>query len=608
MATLNQPFSLGSSKGMTGRITVTQVMDIQTNKSTVSIALEFKNTSYYGHRYYLNGSVKVDGSTIANLDGTSSHSVMISKKDTFYEVVSSPYKTTVSHGPDGSKTIEVAVSVKGSEVNGAASNGFSVSKTTTVVLETIPRASKIGATDTNVGSSSTVTVNRKSTTYTHSIEFTFCEESGYITEDGGISATEVKLDATSIAFAIPNSFYAQIPSKKSDTCSLVCRTYSGDTQIGDAQSTSFTITAAETLCAPQFSGTVEDINPKTIALTGDATTLVRYVSEALCTISATARNEATIEKKLINGQEISGDTLTIPQASASSVDFLAIDSRGYPTNQESAKVTVPVTMIPYIPLTCVASGKRTNPTDGNATLTIKGDYFNGSFGAVSNTLSIKCTINGGNEFAVIPVKSGNKYTATLSLSGLDYMKSHEIVVSVTDAVGSVTQPAIIGKGIPVFDWGENDFAFNVPVYLKNGAYDASGNPIGAPNTSTIVDMVYPVGSIYMSANDVSPEVLFGGEWEQLKDRFLLGAGDTYSNGSTGGEASHTLTVGEIPSHTHDAHTAYGGKTSGDLAVMRSATLSNQSTTTVSRTKETGGGAAHNNMPPYQVVYMWKRTA
>lgn len=98
------------------------------------------------------------------------------------------------------------------------------------------------------------------------------------------------------------------------------------------------------------------------------------------------------------------------------------------------------------------------------------------------------------------------------------------------------------------------------------------------------DKIYPVGSIYMSVNSINPSELFGGTWEQLKDRFLLGAGDTYSAGSTAGEAAHTLTVDEIPTHTHTYRY------------------------TNPPTSNTGGGQAHNNMPPYLVVYMWQRTA
>ena len=62
--------------------------------------------------------------------------------------------------------------------------------------------------------------------------------------------------------------------------------------------------------------------------------------------------------------------------------------------------------------------------------------------------------------------------------------------------------------------------------------------------------IYPVGAIYMSVSSTSPASLFGGTWEQIQNRFLLAAGDTYAAGKTGGEATHTLTVEEMPAHNH----------------------------------------------------------
>ena len=73
------------------------------------------------------------------------------------------------------------------------------------------------------------------------------------------------------------------------------------------------------------------------------------------------------------------------------------------------------------------------------------------------------------------------------------------------------------------------------------------------------DIIYPVGSIYISVNSTNPSVYFGGSWEQIKDRFLLACGDTYNNGIFGGEAKHKLTVNEMPSHSHDMdEESYGG--------------------------------------------------
>ena len=118
--------------------------------------------------------------------------------------------------------------------------------------------------------------------------------------------------------------------------------------------------------------------------------------------------------------------------------------------------------------------------------------------------------------------------------------------------------------------------------------------------------IYPVGSIYISINSTSPASLFGGTWEQLKDRFLLAAGDSYTSGATGGEASHTLTTNEIPAHQHSEWLRFSS--GSDASVYAYYPLGNSSGgyAMSGNTGNTGGGAAHNNMPPYLAVYMWKR--
>ena len=132
--------------------------------------------------------------------------------------------------------------------------------------------------------------------------------------------------------------------------------------------------------------------------------------------------------------------------------------------------------------------------------------------------------------------------------------------------------------------------------------------------------IYPVGAIYMSASSTSPASLFGGTWEQIQNRFLLAAGSSYEAGNTGGEATHKLTANEIPSHTHAlrANTSWGeSETLGAWKQYVSSGIlmdAGSSGTTITTSyyydvpQHVGGGAAHNNMPPYLVVYMWKRTA
>lgn len=161
----------------------------------------------------------------------------------------------------------------------------------------------------------------------------------------------------------------------------------------------------------------------------------------------------------------------------------------------------------------------------------------------------------------------------------------------------------------------------------------------------VFDMVYPVGSIYMSANDVDPSTLFGGTWERIQDRFLLAKGSNFETlGATGGATTVSLTQSQMPRHNHstNAH-SHGSKYSGRSFVMCETTgASNKRVTAVSSgstyvdtastngfhhydatdsqapsTKYSGGtgtsesasnGSAHENMPPYIVVNVWKRTA
>ena len=123
---------------------------------------------------------------------------------------------------------------------------------------------------------------------------------------------------------------------------------------------------------------------------------------------------------------------------------------------------------------------------------------------------------------------------------------------------------------------------------------------------------YPVGAIYISTVSTSPASLFGGTWERLKDRFLLGAGDTYSAGSSGGEAAHALTVNEMPPHQHPvyADAEFSACNTGNNNTWKQALVnaSNPVTVDYMRVGSSGGGWAHNNMPPYLAVYMWKRVA
>lgn len=132
---------------------------------------------------------------------------------------------------------------------------------------------------------------------------------------------------------------------------------------------------------------------------------------------------------------------------------------------------------------------------------------------------------------------------------------------------------------------------------------ATGDALKSQNSK-----IWPVGSIYLSVNATNPGTLFGGTWQQITGRFLLAAGGGYSAGATGGEASHTLTVSEIPSHSHTYSDTQSRLAQGSYGYNANDTMYDQFFSQSKSTGSSGGGGAHNNMPPYLVVYIWKRIA
>lgn len=267
--------------------------------------------------------------------------------------------------------------------------------------------------------------------------------------------------------------------------------------------------------------------------------------------------------------------------------------------------------------------------------------FNRFGGFQSITLTGDATFYIANRGGTSPIANNLDYTDLSDVPELKVLKEYDIVVTIPNN-GEVT-----GLGF-VFQSSSADVSGSINQSNISGLTSRL-NTIES-DISNMVDVIYPVGSIYMSVNSTSPSTLFGGTWEQLQDRFLLGASSSYTAGGTGGEATHTLTKDEMPSHTHtqNSHThtqnahshmpqsgrafvtqnssytsniGENGVSSGSTyrvptinsndnwygsEYTANTTATNQSTTATNQ--NTGGGQAHNNMPPYLSVYMWKRTA
>ena len=376
---------------------------------------------------------------------------------------------TLTHNSDGTRSF--SVSVQGAiyyyAVNVSGSKSFT--------LDTIPRTSSISCTTASIEGKPTISISRASTSFTHTITYQFGSLTGTIA---------TKTSATSItSWTIPATFYEQIPNSKTGRGTLTCTTYSGSTAIGTS-SCNLDVTTDEAKCKPTVSGTVEDTNATTIALTGDKNILVRYCSTALCTITTTLNKSAgSIKSKTINNVAVSGNTRTIANVETGTFDFWAKDSREYPGSDKEVK-----TLVLYEKLTNNATVHRTEPTGGNATLTLEGNYFNGSFGAASNSLTVKYRQGNGSYVTVTPTITGNKYSATVALSGLEYTQSFTYEVVVSDKISTVTKTLTLQKGIPVFDWGEDDFAFNVPVKI-NGTLTIGGKTITEAQLTKLLALI-----------------------------------------------------------------------------------------------------------------------
>lgn len=561
--------------------------DIANNRTTIAWSCGL----HPEEQYYTN-AVRMDAVTI---NGTKVYSGGTYSDITDYKDRTFGSGTlTIPHNSDGSGSFTI------SAVSGwIYGNGDYYGASQTFTLPTIPRASSVSCSTANIGSNATITINRASSSFTHTLTYSFGSLSGTIA---------TKTSSTNISWTIPTTFYAQIPNDRSGTGTITCQTYNGSTLIG-SKPTPFTATVNESASKPTLNPTAVDSNSATIALTGNSSKFIKYYSNASVATGAQARNSATLTSQRITcgAKSITSASGTINAVESGSFTFSATDSRGYPTTQ-----TVNKTLIEYIKLTCsLNAGAPT--TAGVATLKISGNYWNGTFGAVANTLTVQYrykTQGGsyGSWTTVSATKSNNTYNATATISGLNYQTTYVFQARAVDKLATINTDEQARRTTPIFDWSKNDFNVNGTLKVNN---------------TNIFDLIYPVGSFYISAKSTNPATLFGGTWEQIQGRFLLGRSSSYPVGSMGGEATHTLTESEMPSHKGhlsaefvgtvpqgkgnykgflnlDKMTAYG-----DVGRGWNVYAGNEMHPA---SEAVGGGQAHNNMPPYLSVYIWKRTA
>lgn len=608
------------------RIDWTQLKNISTNTSTITAKAYLINDWSLQIGPRTSNSITIEGSS------QTFSSTAISTTGTHY--LRSVTKT-VAHNSDGSKSINISAIM---DFRATISGTYysSITARATVTLDTIPRASSVLASNVTMENATTISISRASSSFTHTLKYTF----GGIT---GIIAT--KTTATLVSWSPPVTLANQIPNAVSGNCIITCITYSGSTAIGSKTCTlslsvpSFVKPTISSLTAGRVDGTV----PNSWGI------YVQSKSKAILNINgAVGSYGSTITSFSISGGGYFGTSQSLTTGflySSGTINFTAqvTDSRG----RVSDIATVSISVSAYSPPSF--SSYQSQRCIGNGTLSDEGTYVKGTV-AYSYSLC-----NGKNEVTQTAYYKKSTDTNWIEAStdfsseipfifgggNISSEYSYDIKYAISDAFTTISVVDVVstadvvmdfkvgGKGVAIGKVSETDDTFEVSEDWDLKVY-------GKLLKKFIADSIYPIGSIYMSVSGANPQSLFGGTWEQLKDRFLLGAGFTHLNGETGGAETVTLTTSQMPSHTHIfkgssattstnshyhpiANTA--GNTSGSGTKLESwpnATSSGRTVNTSSNSHahtvtakgvntSTGGGGSHNNMPPYLVVYMWKRT-
>lgn len=277
--------------------------------------------------------------------------------------------------------------------------------------------------------------------------------------------------------------------------------------------------------------------------------------------------------------------------------------------------------------------------DINGSENDQGEYVQVKFAASAETMDNLNTVaykleykkSTDSKFTVVEL---SQFTNDFDISDETYIfaaatgSSYNVQFTVTDAFYSVVKTTIAstaatimhfkanGHGIGLGKVSEVDNAVDVGwnINMNSNRITGLADPVedrDAVSKAFLVEFkeqikteIYPVGAIYLSVSYTSPANLFGGTWERIQDRFLLAAGETFTAGITGGEVEHTLTIDEMPSHTHGGVRRAYVENSGGASLGVSAGGGGAD----NETGDKGGNQPHNNMPPYLVVYVWKRIA
>ena len=421
-----------------------QSQDIENNTSTIKLQLEVRSTNSTYKTFGYNQTTTIDGTSLA--------AKTFDMRSTNVWQIFGTRTITVNHNADGTYSVN-----KSGSFTTTATESYSLKSgnaNVDVILPTIPRASTITVNDANIGSGTTININRSSRDFTTTIRYKAFDENDWS------DPIVTKWNGDSYGWTVPTSFYSKIPSSQTMICYFKAETYSGNTLIGES-TTQATFRATGN---PYFYNISRlDINNTTISLTGDNTKMIRYASDIEVFVDATGLNSSSIVSITVNGTPISltGDarktgSIIIYGASTNQFVITATDSRGYTTTEVHT-----LSVVDYVPLTINATISRNTPVDGKINISFNGNYFNGSFGAENNTLTVqyRSRIKNGtweNWTNITSTINGNSYSGNTQLSNYIYTNQYEFQIRAIDELQTrVIEGINVSKGQPIFWWNDD---------------------------------------------------------------------------------------------------------------------------------------------------------
>lgn len=453
-----------SYQGRYLKLDCSQVENIANNTSTINWTLTVAGGSV---NYYSTGptTVTINGEQVY-YKGRTSH-----KTESFPAAKGTRSGSiVVPHNADGTKSITVSLST-------AIYNSTVKTVSSEWTLTALPRAAQItSAPNFTDEEKPTITYINYAGNYATSLQ-------ACITLDGtqaDIAYRDIAITGTSYTFNFTDEEkrilrLATLNGSNKRTLYFKLKTViGGNTYASMSEAKTLTIVNAE----PVINPVAYDTNEKTIALTGNSSVIIKGYNNVYVSANATAKKGADIVSYKIgcNEQYITSNSGTLTNIETANILFRATDNRGL-----VAELTPNIlTLVDYAPLTCSlgATIEITGETVATATLKITGAFYSGSFGAASNTLKLYYKVkanNGeyGNWIAIdaTPTFTDGRYNLTYQVTELDYLNAYTFCIMAVDALNSAYSQTATVKALPVFDWGENDFNFNVPISINNVELD-----------------------------------------------------------------------------------------------------------------------------------------